>query len=116
MGGKEKEKMTTHCTICHDTYTDPFIADFQNGICLPCQAQQWHDEWERDVEKELVKLNAKLGTSYDFDAFCYECWMTPGLLVAGLSESETPILYEVYLRELENVEEYYGVKKQLRLL
>lgn len=108
--------MTIRCIQCHDEYAEPFIEDFQNGICLPCQAQQWHDEWERDVEKELAKLNAKLGAAYDFDAFCYECWIAPGLLVGALSESETPILYEVYLRELDNMEEYYGVKNQLRLL
>lgn len=108
--------MTTRCTICHESYTEPFISDFQNGICLPCHAQIWNEQWNRDVEEELLKFNAKLGTSYDFDSFCYECWMTPGFLVGGLSESETPILYEVYLRELENVEEYNGVKSQLRLL
>lgn len=104
------------CTNCNEVFDEPFIEDFQNGICLPCQVNQWNDEWNRDVEAELVRFNAKLGTTYNFDAFCYECWMTPGLLVPGLSQSETPILYEVYLRELENVEEYYGSMKQLKLL
>lgn len=108
--------MTTRCSHCHDEYTEPFIEDFQNGICLPCQVNIWHEQWEKDVESELKRFNEKMGTAYDFDSFCYECWMMPGLLVSGLSESQTPILYEVYLRELENVEEYYGVKKQLRLL
>lgn len=108
--------MTATCTICRESYSEPFIEDFQNGICLPCQSNIWNEQWNKDMESELVKFNEKLGTSYTFDAFCYECWMTPGLLVTGLSQSETPILYDVYLRELENVEEYYGVKKQLRLL
>lgn len=108
--------MTAQCTICKEAYSEPFIKDFQNDICLPCQSQIWHDEWERDVEKELLKLNAKLGTSYDFDSFCYDCWVTPGILVKGLSQSETPILYDVYLRELENQEEYKGIETQLKLL
>lgn len=108
--------MTVTCNICKESYSEPFIEDFKNGICLPCQAQIWSDEWERDVENELLKLNEKLGTAYNFDGFCYECWVTPGALVVGLSQSETPILYDVYLRELENKEEYYGIKAQLKLL
>lgn len=108
--------MTAQCTICKEVYSEPFIEDFQNGICLPCQAQIWHDEWERDIEKELLKLNAKLGTHFNFDTFCNTCWVLPRVLVLGLSQSETPILYDVYLRELENKEEYYGVKSQLKLL
>lgn len=108
--------MKAQCTNCKEVFEEPFIADFQNGICLPCQVNESHEQWNNDVESELTRLNAKLSTTYDFDAFCYECWMTPVFLVGGLSESETPILYEVYLRELENYEEYYGVKNQLRLL
>lgn len=104
------------CTNCRDVYNEPFVSDFENGICLPCQAQIWHCEWERDVEKELVRFNEKLGTEYDFDSFCFDCWKIPEKLVPGLSESETPILYDVYLRELENKEEYYGDKTQLKLL
>lgn len=108
--------MTIRCAICHEVYTEPFIADFQNEICLPCQVNQWNEQWERDVECELVRLNDKLGTAYTFDSFCYECWTLPGFLVTGLSQSDTPILYDVYLRELDNQEEYYGVKTQLNLL
>lgn len=108
--------MMTQCGNCKEVFAEPFIEDFENGICLPCQAQIWHDEWEKDVESELLLFNAKLNTSYDFDSFCYDCWVSPEKLVRGLSESETPILYEVYLRELENKEEYYGIKSQLKLL
>jgi hypothetical protein len=108
--------MKAQCTICKDEYAEPFIEDFENGICLPCQANIWNEQWNKDVEDELLKLNAKLGTSFDFDSFCYDCWVSPEKLVTGLSQSETPILYEVYLRELENKEEYYGITTQLKLL
>ena len=108
--------MTVQCNHCKELYTEPFIEDFQNGICLPCQAQIWADEWEVDVEKELVIVNAKLGTTYDFNSFCFDCWEAPGKLVTALSESETPILYDVYLRELDNKDEYYAITTQLKLL
>lgn len=108
--------MNATCTICRESYSEPFIEDFENGICLPCQVNKWNEEWEKDVENELLILNAKLESDFDFNSFCYQCWMVPGFLVAGLSQSETPILYDVYLRELDNMEEYYGIKTQLKLL
>ena len=108
--------MIATCTICKQVYSEPFIEDFKNGTCLPCQVNEWHDQWDKDVAKELLKFNAKLGANYDFNSFCYDCWVTPGKLIPALSQSETPILYDVYLRELEDKEEYYRCKTQLKLL
>jgi hypothetical protein len=104
------------CTNCKEVFAEPFIEDFENGICLPCQVNTWNDQWNRHVEAELVKFSEKIGAVYDFDSLCFDCWKTPEKLVTGLSESETPILYDVYLRELENKEEYYGCIAQLKLL
>lgn len=66
------------------------------------------NQWEKDAEAELQLLNKQLGASYDFNTFCHDCWVCPDKIVHALSLSNTPILYEVYDREICNKQEYYN--------
>lgn len=95
------------CKVCNETYEGVFAEDFQDGICLPCQCEASMKQWDKDVEAELNIFNALLQTGYDLNSFCYDCWQCPEKIVIGLSQSKTPILFEVYKRELDNKREYY---------
>lgn len=96
-----------NCRVCNEDYKGAFVDDFQDGICFPCQVEASMKQWELDVDAELSTLNALLQTGYDFDGFCYDCWQCPEKIVQGLSQSKTPILFEVYESELSNKHKYY---------
>jgi hypothetical protein len=103
------------CKVCKEVYEAKFVEDFENGICLPCQSQARHEEWEKKTDGELQVVNESLNAEYDFNSFCFDCWACPEKLLPALSLSKTPILLDVYDSELSNKQEYYNDHQQQRL-
>lgn len=99
---------SNQCRECKEVYDEKFVEDFAHGICLPCQVEASRVEWEKKTEAELVIINKALGEEYDFNSFCFDCWVCPEKLLPALSLSKTPILFDVYDSELSHKQEYYS--------
>jgi hypothetical protein len=99
---------SNQCKVCNEQYGPKFVADFVDGICLPCQVQASHEQWEKDIETELKEVNRLLSSNYDFNSFCHDCWVCPEKIVHVLTLSSTPNLLDVYEREICNKQEYYN--------
>lgn len=102
------------CKACKEVYEEKFVEDFENGICLPCQSQARHDEWEKKTEGELTLINKALNAEYDFNSFCFACWACPDKLLPALSLSKTPVLFDVYDSEVGSKQEYYNTINEHR--
>jgi len=99
---------SNQCKECKEIYEEKFVEDFEGGICLPCQVEVSMREWEKKAEAELELINKELNTRYDFNSFCYDCWLCPEKLLPALSLSKTPIMLDVYDSEVSNKQEYYN--------
>jgi len=99
---------SNQCRKCKEIYDEKFVEDFENGICLPCQVEASRKAWEKKTERELSIINATLNAEYDFNSFCFDCWMCPEKLLPALSLSKTPIMMDIYDAELSMKEEYYN--------
>src|SRR5689334_21941166 len=103
------------CKVCREVYEEKFVEDFEHGICLPCQVEASRVEWEKKADAELRLVNEALNEEYDFNSFCFDCWVCPEKLLPALSLSKTPILLDVYDSELSSKEEYYREHDQQTL-
>lgn len=102
---------SNQCRECKEVYEAKFVEDFEKGVCLPCQVEASRQEWEKKTEAELAIINAVLNAEYDFNSFCFDCWVCPEKLLPALSLSKTPILIDVYDSELSSKQEYYNDHK-----
>jgi hypothetical protein len=112
---KDIEMQSNQCRECKEVYDKKFVEDFENGICLPCQSWARHEEWERKTGEELKVVSEILNDEYDFNSFCFDCWVCPEKLLPALSLSKTPILLDVYDSEVSSKQEYYNEHEQQTL-
>lgn len=103
---------SNQCRECKEVYEEKFVEDFENGICLPCQVEASRLEWEKKTEGELSIINEALNAEYDFNSFCFDCWVRPEKLLPALSLSKTPILLDVYDTEVSSKQEYENEDSQ----
>jgi hypothetical protein len=93
--------MTIKCITCQQKYPADYVADFENGECLPCSTQRWSEEFDAKIKRELSEYKKRTGHTYDFSTFYYACYddQVSKSDVEGLEELTSLFLSAIHQRQ-----------------